>query len=350
MPRLKNCGSVVIALLAATLAFPAVAIGQAGVLLGYTPIGDTASASYGTLLIVFSPTEVKVAAASSQLILPRADGFWRLGNASACTPVDDEVRQDTLWQRPVSAPPLADDTAPCGGKDAQTFCDVHDASYLAVFPQFISTHSTFSQTSACEDRGGRFTTISTVNRFGSTEDIPFPALLGPQGDSLYAEATHRGYLELSKDMNCPDPEDDEVDLTQWSIRHIKGRWMAFAEFNGRWGDCGYNAQVNRPLPRSVTGVTQPAINWAGSARVIPDLRDIYPSPAGDYAVVLTMKPGELHLYRFTLKAGIPDRKLGELPWLEGGSPGPRIVMAEWATGRFVSGWTDQILKLAHPRP
>ena len=319
---------------------PPLAAQANGLLLGVEHAG-----TYRTLWITMSGDRAEVADELADLIVPRPDGFWRVGITTLCR---EAGTRQVVWQTRLGRAPSVPGTpcpepVPIDPTDADALdsaaapssepqgCDAHTATIHAVLPEWVSERYTFSQTEACEPRGGRWRDSSIVRRFEVRSAVGLREVWGGRAERAYSEAVARGYLELSKEMSCPEPIPEEYDLASWMIEHRRGAWRAVAAYNENVGDCSVWAAMYPVLPAAVTGRPAPVVPLDTTK-----FRDWAVSPDGRYVVTLAkVRQDEVRLEVHAVKGRKPYQ---ELLGHDMGSQS-RIVVAEWATGRYVAEWT-----------
>ena len=316
---------------------------DAGLLLGYHQGG-----AYRTLWITVSGDTAQAVTEVPNLVVPSGSSFWRVGVTTLCSA--DGTRQ-VVWQAPLGRVPELPGTAcptdgpgqpsPRGEDSTERQdstrtdgCDDSTASIYWVSPGWISEGTTFSQTEACEPRGGRWRDSTVLRRFAGHDPVSLGDVYGARFAEVWSAAVAREHRAVSKEMSCPEPAEDDFDPMNWSVQHRRGRLRAVVLANAEYGQCQLWAEVASPLPASITGREAPRLAVDTSK-----VRDWLVSPRGSYAVTLAEPAtGAMVLEVWTVKGGRAGRRLLARPM---GSP-TRIVEAEWATGRFVREWTTVI--------
>src|SRR5262249_648968 len=149
---------------------------------------------------------------------------------------------------------------------------------------------------------GRDITTNDVRLFDGKDPIALGDLFGAPAAAAYAAAAKKGFVELSKETNCPEPGEEEYDLKSWEILRQRGAWVPGASLNMYHGECAYVHPMTLRLPKSVTGETVKPELWRAFAAALPHLSDLFVSPLGDYALVLVApKNFEYHLYAYTVQ-------------------------------------------------
>ena len=339
---------------------------QAGVLLVYgRPTSDT-NYQYTTVWVVFFPAEAHIVATVPDAIVPRATGFWRIGSAQVCDYQRDGwgTTQEVLWQTPVEKTPHIEgvpckaeetannDTADTGATSEETglnACTHNSAKLLFVSPAYISEEFNSGQ-AECDGRGGHDVTRNEVRTFDQDVPIGLDEFFGAQAAASYRVAARRGFAEITKDFNCPEPNPENYDLKSWAITHDRGVWSPTASLDEMQGECAFGHPMDLTLPKNVTGEVSRAALWPAMAAAVPHLSDFYLSPLGDYSIVITNpKNADYHIYAYSVKDGVLGKRLAEITWDPYNSYTP--VMAQWSSGKYVQRWNDAIQNIKdHPLP
>jgi len=361
---------------------------------GYTANRPLVS-RYKTLLIVSDASGARVAATLSDAIVPRRTGFWRFGIEHTCQfqPSSGEPEdtgyifaRDVPYAVPVDKPPVIQlDFAPCDPKTtervlADDYSSADDAGYLnataprecgwsglrfgGVLPDLISISG--HEGDYCEARGGRDGLDMWVqspddpiapfqNWFDddsgqrpSNIKIPFDRLFGPTGRAAWTRAVSP--LDPGAGSCEGAPGFKEMRLAGWNLKHAHGEWRteAYVQVTGFCEGRGYPKIA---VPRSLTHDPALPIPWSGLEKQLPGISDAYFSPGGSVVLAIQSAPGpastESHVTSvalFDFSGGKIGRKLLDL------APSD-IIMAEWATGRFVKNWARSLTELqAHDLP
>jgi len=340
---------------------------------------------YETLWIVQDAAGAHVAAKLSDIIVPRKSGFWRIGIEHACqftppwaksdpndhgnistedvayaVPVGDapivEVRNQTCNSE--TAKRLFDDSYdPVNGdphreQNAPSECGWISRWIESVLPDLISISYFQSGSDACDPRGGNFFKETWVqspddpipsNAEGpANQQIPFDFLFGAAGRRAWIRAI-TGRRPDGTD-SCVTDNLEDVEPNGWSLRHSRGEWRpsAFVQV-GRV--CTAFGDPKVAVPHSLTHATPLPISWAALEKQLPGISDAYVSPGA--SVLLTVNfdkdsslanPRIVSVALFDFSKNTVGPKLLDLP-------PSKIVMAEWATGRFVQSWTDSLTAL-----
>lgn len=330
---------------------------QVGVLLAYAERPSVMGGGYRTMWVVFSPTEAHVIATVPDVIVPRSTGFWRIGSAIVCDYGSTDrwgSFQEILWQTPLEKVPVIEQGSPCknnrpdaNGNPDINVCGRETATLLFVAPTHLAAQFE-SAWDGCDGRGDQYTTRNVVRTLDNGPPISLDEFFGVRATKAYSVAAKEGFVENSKEFNCPEPNPEQYDLKSWAIAHERGGWSAAASLNELSGGCAFRYRTDLALPKTVTGEESKAALWPIIAATVPYLSDFYLSPLGDYAIVIVNpKNADYHIYAYSVKAGALAKQLAEITW-DKYNYYP-FVMAQWSSGRYVAHWTDTIQRIKdHP--
>lgn len=358
MRRLSNTG--IPALIGLCLAALTTANAQsAGVLIGVhrrEMDEQPDSARYETLWIARTPRGVRRATVS-ELLVPRADGFWRVGVAATCVR-DPQWRIDRLWMVKESTPPVVEEECPTVEASAVLFtgdsadratrdtmtivCAIENIQISFITGNFIGAEHYGAQTEECEPRGGRYDVTPVVTRWGSDSSLSLPAVGGSRADSAVVRATRLAFRKAPEE--CSDFVADTTNF-EWAQSHVgnwyvardRGQWRAHVFGHVYGSDCSFDAPVDLALPRSFTGHDALRPSWAAIKRAVPKAVDAVASPNGDMVVVLT---GD-SLSAFAGSGTKLGARLMVMPFAR-----QDVVMVQWATGPSVARWDAEVARLA----
>lgn len=329
------------------------AFGQSGVLIGVAkPDG------YETLWIVRDASR-PVRATLPDLLVPRADGWWRLGTAPICpTGGPDDQAMSVLWRvRADSAPVIAeichelprgelplpiyaDDSAARDSLSRELVrCSWSRIDIKFVSPDYLAIGERSGQTEECEPRGGRWYQSYYVSRFNGDSSLALPQFVATRIDSIGRSALAQEAKELAKDEMCTNivegfNPDELIELgTQWYPSRGRGRWRPVLVEQLGTGDCQLLPVVDVLLASTLTGHDSLRASWATLEKQAKGLDDAFASPRGD--LVIARVGDSLLVY-----SGAGDRlgrRIGAIPFDQ-----REIVMIQWATGRNVARWNDEI--------
>jgi hypothetical protein len=354
--------------------------------------GDVSMVRYETLWIVRDASGARIAATLPDVIVPRKSGFWRIGIEHTCqfTPTarDDANNHgnispaDIPYAVPVGQAPVVElDHPACDSQTAKRlFDDSYNPEFVpepdsehppdpnapsecgwanrwfeSVLPDLVSVSYFQGVSEICDPQGGN----DYKEIWVQDPDDPFP-FVGPAQqqipfDVVFGAAGHRAWIHAVSggqpegDSCIADNPDEDMQQTGWSLKHVHGEWRthAFAQV-GRV--CAASGDPKVAVPRTLTHANPLPIPWAALEKQLPGISDAYVAPGSSVLLAIQSKNGDpvseegqtvaVALYDF------PGNKLGaKLLDL----PATKIVMAEWATGRFVQSWTESLSTLQSQR-
>jgi hypothetical protein len=337
---------------------------QSGVLIGVSaPPGRlTDSAShplrYQTLWIVRDAAR-PIRATIPDLLVPRADGWWRVGTVAICPtggPPNEDV--EVLWRARADSTPVvtelchevprgdlpllmhAEDSAAADSARRELVrCSWSEIQVKFLSPEHMAVGETTGQTEECEPRGGRWYQSYYTSRFHGDSSLALAELAGPRADSL-------GRIALSRVAREVAPEDLCTNILEgyqpgglidgggaWYPSRDRGRWAPVLFEQVGTADCQLHATVEASLPRAFTSHDGLRPPWTALAKRIPALQDAFASPNGDLVIA---KVRDSLLVYFADGREL-SRRIAAVPLSAG-----EIVMIQWATGRHVARWNEEI--------
>lgn len=287
---------------------------QVGTVRPSAPMGLLLGIAGRTLWIVFDGDSATLAAAGPGIITPRDDGFWRF---------------DTTTDARGLQMLVAD--APSGRRDTVVRWedDLDPARYNTLRMRFTFLGPRYLGYSLYAERPDDIRPDFMAG-FGEY------AMLGP--DLEPTELT--GLVDHAPTLAILEGTADYCDAGwSWTIVRGRGRWEYQAFYNTGVRICGFGSRETSVQPdRELVG--HPPISLAFVRQVVPRATDAVPSPRGDGVVALTPDS----IYAFT----VSPTAVGA-PRAVAAAPGQTIVMAEWALGRHVRRWTDEVRALLAAR-
>ena len=331
-----RCVAAVFAMLA--VAPPTVAA-QSGLLLGVNT-----NSGYRTLWIAPAAGKPRLVGSGADLVVPGKSGFWRV-----CVPSSHMMDGDMLVSTDsVVVQAATGRRGACATTDSVTQAEEKERrceSNTRLVVQFVS-----GALMSVEEQGdsycGAHPSGGVRHLLTTLQDQPVSLdrlLTSAQRAELRRQslaAAKKEFEGFGKFDVKPD-DDREVnhltDLRDWAIERGTGRWQANGTISCTpYVGCGAMSQrfsiPGFTLPKSVVGHDALTPSWSAIRKRYPEARDAVSSPAGDIVVVVL--DGELLVFAPT-GAG-----LGEP--VDRVSIGGTVVMAQWAIGRYVSNWTEQL--------
>jgi hypothetical protein len=340
------------ALLLSALCAPG-ALAQSGVL-----IGASTSAGYETFWIVRDESR-PLHATIPELLVPRADGWWRLGTVAICPTGGPEGQSmDVLWRARADSTPVIseichelpraevplpsyveDSAAADSARKELVRCSWSKIEIKFVSPDYLAVGEASGQTEQCEPRGGRWYQSYYVTRFNGDSSLALAELSSARVDSVGRLALATAARELAKDEVCANivagfnPRELLEVGAAWYPYRDAGRWFPVIVEQLGTGDCQLQPVVDVALSTTFTGHDVLRQSWSALTKQVKGVSDAFASPTGD--LVIVRATDSLFVY---LGGGEKlGRRIGTVPFA-----GRDIVMLQWVTGRHVARWDREI--------
>jgi hypothetical protein len=321
-------------------------------LLGLHVTTDNSGERYRTFWIAPENGKVRVLS-GPDLIVPGQTGFWRTCLAEKSEVDDGEYSESDVIVTEPATPSrahciLAADSAEAG-EQARRCTSSTRTRILFVGPHAISTENSWEgdcgahPSSATDVELKSLTGRDSIAWLGLTDADTKRKLLGATGDAARAEFADFGTV----DSDRPDTGDDiRARLSvreRWAVQRGAGYWHAIGQ-----ADCSpsvacgveYTFPVRKfRVPVRLVGHDELFPSLESIRKAFPAVTDAVSSPRRDLVVALT---GD-SLLVFVVHDAMLGAPVAQLP-VSG-----EIVMAQWATGRFVPVWTSKLRELIPDR-
>ena len=302
---------------------------------------------YRTFWVVTDGGTAKIVASLPEIVVPHGSGFWQLGATTVCEfDGTSNGSREVIWESPAGKTATVYQNKPCVRRKNVQNCGKVTATIRFASPSLIAEEYTQQQTDECEPRGGRWTTVDIVHKWGKPDGVDISEFLGEGAEAVYWQALQDGLADMrAEGMNCPPPEKEQTNLAAWSIAREGGAWHPVATANVDLGECEITHAMNAILPPAATADTSSTLFFRSAKQNQLDLRDLIVSPSGDWAVAVTERNGFQSFEVHEITAGQLGRKLLALDFtLPAGTS--HFVSAQWAVGTHVSDWTATLSVLA----
>ncbi len=348
----------------------------------FHPVQIQLGIRYSTVLILHEGLKASVRATLPDIVVPRKDNFWRVGVRTDCQieSEPDERREggavkkqenwvEQLYISPIGQAPQVptafyDPQTPCPaqlmadfkkGQDSRQTkekaqytdqgrfgpCMYSMIAIMSVTPSFVSTRY-HGGNFGCETHGFSWTDRASVSRLDDGAPVQYSHLLGDDGWQEY----NRVLIESGKDLessglNCGIHAAEHLDPSDplrtrdigWDLEREKGKWAAEALYQPGNALCQYGGRLSLALPKELVGDDVLRPDWASLEMQIKGLKDAFTSPTGDLVVAVTESKMEV----YALNGQQVGKKLLALP-------ADRVVMVQWATGKYVKAWASELQK------
>jgi hypothetical protein len=316
-----------------------------GVLIGFRApsAANDSGPRYRTLWIVGSHQSAR-SVLVTDLLVPRQDGFWRIGVAGICGDYNGESQIDTLWtSRATKRVELRKSCPTVTMGNAEVVCSVRKTEIDFVNGRYIGVSETSGQTEQCEPRGDRFNYSRTVRKWEG-DSLAFGDVAAVAGDSAFARAARLAVDSASKEecehhIGDADSRAEEARaISDWYVARGRGRWIAGVSRSIYGSPCSFSAAIDLRLPASFTGHDNLKPSWRTIERAVPAAVDAMTSPAGDLVIVLTPDS----LFAYSSAGNALGARVFAMPFQR-----ERVVMIEWAVSKSAARWAREIARLRH---
>jgi hypothetical protein len=170
--------------------------------------------------------------------------------------------------------------------------------------------------------------------------VSYGDLLGQKGSEEYERVLIESGKELeSSGFNCGLSEEQfntanrwASDGTGWFLSRNKGKWEAVALLQP-YAPCQYGGSLSLRLPGELVGHDALRPGWVSLQRQIAGWQDAFTSPMGD--LIVGVANSHIDIY------SLEGQRVGR--WLLG-LPADRVVMVQWATGKYAGKWAEELQK------
>ncbi len=308
--------------------------------------------SYQTLWIYEDGAAIRVMAIPD-LLVPRKQGFWRVGNYFTLQREEDFERpegvvrrylseEEHIWALPVGAVPsvaLAPGEQLSGLPTLESTCDHVYRKVNFVGPTHICYETVTGYECGVHPDGNSQMTVASLDRI-ETDRIDISEMFGDAGATAFRQALVAAVEEDRKEggYGCEATEDHR----NWNVVRTSGQWqIAGWASTARICNYGLDLRIPIPLPPALTGHDKPLLPWRELAAGIPELIDAFSSPNQDLLIAITKEA--ILAYRPAAGKLVPSVLRYPLRWSAGSFWSDRVVMAQWATDTpNVAKWTEQV--------
>jgi hypothetical protein len=305
--------------------------------------GKQQQPSYRTFLITFRDGKAQLAADVPDLIVPRKDGFWRVGTLHKGPP-GEFMAQEFVYAGPARSVPRAEGEYHPENPDWN--CSETDRATIEfVNPDLLSVSYVTEPACSLEEEHQHGT-----YKFDELEkELEITAVLG--ATAWDAEKKADAAAKKDKDISSGCIGVSKPDPTNWGIERYNRTpgnktqtWVFVGDFNAPHVCLGGDTYVIKfPIPGSLTGPTYHADTLSSflQSKVAKD-NNLVPTeslltPAGDFLVDLS---NGVRVFAIKQEGLEPKPALSAATNLE-----TNVVMVQWALGRHVREWEAELQSL-----
>lgn len=295
---------------------------KSGLLLGLRYINPKSEVGgskylYKTLWISSVNSEILPIAETKDLLLPRQDGFWKVGTRKQ---LENGDAKDVLWSYPINS---IDPTKPLNVNSKQIkYSKIEDNMTIKFLgSNYVSTEN-----------------IQDVNKYTNNQlkILPIDNLMGESikltsilGREIEKSTSPGAIIDIPK--NIQEKNLKNVDAN-WGVIRRNGRWILRGRMETRINSehSLLDFDISYATPKSLTTYDDLFPSFNVIKTKVPTAVDAYSSPNRDFVVVLTAS----QLMVFTIEGNNITENLLTLELKSGEIP----VMSHWATGSYVDDW------------
>ncbi|MDP4180410.1 MAG: hypothetical protein Q8942_04870 [Bacillota bacterium] len=138
--------------------------------------------------------------------------------------------------------------------------------------------------------------------------------------------------------------DKEIEDENFYLQRKNGHWFLKGRLNYSHNDSvAYSDfSINMIIPSTLVRFDALAIPWTDIKDRVPEAIDAFTSPYEDMAVIVSYS--KLYIYQI-INGRLADEPFAKVKL----SRGESVIMAEWATGKYVDNWEDSFMKNEYSR-
>lgn len=284
---------------------------------------------YKTLWISSVNAKLLPIAETKDLLLPRQDGFWKVGISKK---IENGDAKDVLWTYPVNS---IDPTKPIDIHSKQIKYSKTEGNITIKFSgsNYVSTENVQDVNSNNLEKdysNNQLKILPIDNLMG--ESIKLTSILGRE---IEKSTLPGAILDISK--NIQNKNLKNVDAN-WGVIRRSGRWILRGRMETKINSehSLVDFDISYATPKSLTTYDNLFPSFNVIKTKVPSAVDAYSSPNRDFVVVLTATK----LMVFTIEGNNLNENLLTLELKAGEIP----VMSHWATGSYVDDWQKKINK------
>ena len=322
---------------------------QSAVLIGlHVDTGDDGNGeqqpSYRTLLITFRDGKAQLAADLPDLIVPRKDGFWRVGGLHKGPP-GKYGAQEFIYAVPARSVPHAVGEYHPDNPDWGTCAETDQATIEFVNPDLLSV-SYFTQPACSLEEEHHHGTYKLDEL---EKELDITAVLGAAAwdAEKKSDASAKADKDISPDcvgVSKPDPTNWGIERYNRAPGNLAKVWVLVGDFDAPHVCLGGDTyEMKFPVPESLTGPTYHADTLTSllQSKVAKD-NNLVPNetllaPAGDFLVDLSYGA---RVFAIKQQGIEPKPVLPPSTNLES-----NVVMVQWALRKHVREWESELQSL-----
>ncbi|HJQ12660.1 MAG TPA: hypothetical protein VJ840_16645 [Gemmatimonadaceae bacterium] len=319
---------------------------------------DGSGEAYRTFWIAPENGKPAVVLEGPDLIVPGKTGFWRTCLIHVS---EDEIQEGSTQHYEsdsVVTEPATSSRAHCENQEAKSteqseqtyYCtSTTETRILFVGPNAISTQNSWEGNCGAHPSSAEtieltsLTARDTIAYLGISDSVGRVRLSAATTDAAREQLGDIGVVDSVSLDSDSLPDRHSLATGGWGIQRGRGYWHAVGEASctpiigcmqvQTFGVPKYRA------PRALVGHDELFPSFASIKKAVPSATDAVSSPRRDLVVALTAEGSLLIFVPHGTRLGAPVAQF---------AVSGEIVMAQWATGRFVPIWTAKLRELLPP--
>lgn len=262
------------------------------------------------------------------LLLPRKNGFWRIhsNRVSDSNSVIDELSAE---QTTISKDMMVEEELGLFSENEIALRAIQLPSIIRNI-QFLG-NDYMSVENIDLDRGWRRTLqVYSIDNLKELRPIKLSDLIGETGTDIFTESS------LSVITNDMDTITNEENV---GLVRNNGYWIMRGRVNHKANNEEMYKDFNIKIvpPKEMVSYDEQIIPWEAVKLLIPDVKDVFSSPNGEFIVAVTSRSLEIYRVENGEIINSPIEKI-DMPY------DTSIIMSEWAVGRYANIWQNEIIK------
>jgi len=273
------------------------------------------SYNYRTIWIAATDKKLHPILSVEGILFPRRSGFWRIETKRSfiiAQPVASDLHGD---KKTVSAEAVQQEEG--AGGITRRICYVGN--------DYVSVESIYAHTQE------RVLQVLPIDSLPGIKEVKLSDFSGEAGIAFMEEDRRKAMEQL--EVEGDSLAVNKLQSESFGLEHKMGHWFFKGRINYRKGASMYYSDYNINVipPAELVFYDELSVPWTAVKDKVPEAVDVFTSPNRDIAIVVTRK--ELAIFDIS-NGKLENQPLSKVP-LESGET---VIMAEWATGRYVEAW------------
>lgn len=278
---------------------------------------------YRTLWIAATDKKLHTILNTQGIIFPRRSGFWSIETTRA---TDTGHMEDFITAHPVAMEQKgdkADIPVEPIKQEAGTGGVIRRIRYVGN--DYVSIESKYSATSESVLQ------VLPIGSLPGIKEVKLSDLSGEAGTAFMEEGGRKAIEMLEAEGGSLTG--NMIQSESFGLERKMGHWFFMGRINYRKDNkvCYADYNINVIPPPELIFYDELSVPWTAVKDKVPEAVDVFSSPNRDIALVIT----RTELVVFDISNGkLGNQPLEKVPL----RAGEAVIMAEWATGRYVEAW------------